>query len=98
MGIRSRLVRMSAAVFLLVFVTGSMLMLQPVAGVSAEPPALRARVSGLLDLALNSDGAGGGAPNTRLSNFRAGSDECNVERGGTTIRSNPRSHHAGDHA
>jgi hypothetical protein len=90
MGIRSRLLRMSTAVFL-VFVTGSMLMLEPVAGVSAEgggdtskmPPALRARVSGLLDLALNSDDAGGGAPNTRLSNFRAGSDECNVKRGGS---------------
>jgi hypothetical protein len=65
-----------------------MLLLQPSVGVAAEggggtskmPPTLRARVSGMLDLALNSDGAGA-APNTRASNFFAGSDECNVNRG-----------------
>jgi hypothetical protein len=84
MRMRNRLLRTSAAV-----VMGSMLVLQPGLGVSAEggggtsklPPPLRARVSGLLDLALNSDDAGVGTSNARLSNFFAGRDECNVRRG-----------------
>ncbi|HEY0583854.1 MAG TPA: exo-alpha-sialidase, partial [Chloroflexota bacterium] len=84
MRMRSRLLRTSAAAVL-----GSMLVLQPGVGVSAEggggtskmPPPLRARVSGLLDLALNSDDAGVGTSNTRVSNFFAGRDECNVRRG-----------------
>lgn len=67
------------------------LLLQPGAGVFAQSagaavgtsrlaPQLRARVSGLLDLALN-DEVTAGATNTRQTNVFARADECALQRG-----------------
>jgi len=52
------------------------------AGTSQLQPAPRARVSGLLDLALNADAGAGSAANTRLNGFFARGDECALQNGG----------------